>query len=59
MEIIEQFKILIDPSGALGAFLISLSASIIVSFFFGRATVYQKAKNVGGDMIQNSNVSKR
>jgi hypothetical protein len=67
MTIFEQFKLLLDPSTARGAFIISISASVIASFVAGfftgktvtKVTIVQKGKNVGGDMIQNSVVKKR
>ncbi len=44
---LSQFQSLLDPSTTLGAFLISMVASIAVSFFFGFLTgkTYKK-KNV-------------
>jgi hypothetical protein len=36
MELLRQFKNLLDPSNALGAFLISFFAGIASSFFAGR-----------------------
>lgn len=59
MDIIDQFAHLIDPSTSLGAFVISLFATFVGGFFFGRATNTQRGNDVGGDMIQNSKVSKR
>lgn len=35
MNLVQQFQNLVDPSTTLGAFLISLIASIVVSFLFG------------------------
>lgn len=59
MNIIEQFNAIIDPSTTLGAFLISTIASLVVGFFTGiKITNIQKGKNVKGDMIQNSKVTK-
>lgn len=59
----QQFNVLFDPSTALGAFLISLAASIVASFllgFFSSKIVFkQKAKNVEGDMMQGNKVTKR
>lgn len=40
MNLVQQFQNLIDPSTALGAFLISLLAGVVCSFLFGRK--YQK-----------------
>lgn len=40
MNLVQQFQNLLDPSTALGAFLISLIASIVCSFLLGRK--YQK-----------------
>lgn len=58
--IIEQFKNILDPSNALGAFLISVIASLIVGFFTGKnANNIQKAFFVKGDMIQDSHVYKK
>lgn len=58
--LMNQFKLLIDPSTALGAFIISLAASLIVGFIAGnKYGNYQNARNVNGDVIQNSTVSKR
>lgn len=39
--LIEQFKVLLDPSTALGAFLISMGSGAIISFIFG----FSKGKN--------------
>lgn len=59
MNIIDQFAIIVDPSTTLGAFIISIAASLVVGFFTGKqVTNSQKGKNVKGDMIQNSNVRK-
>ncbi len=56
MNIIDQFALLFDPSSALGAFLISVAASLVVGFFTGKAVSnIQIGKNVRGDMNQNSN----
>lgn len=40
MNLVQQFQNLLDPSTALGAFLISLIASIVCSFLLGKK--YQK-----------------
>lgn len=58
--LMNQFKLLIDPSSALGAFLISSAASIFVGFIAGKKYEnYQYARNVNGDVIQNSTVNKK
>jgi len=59
MSIIDQFTILFDPSSALGAFLISIAASLVVGFWGGKIySNIQIGKNVHGDMNQNSNNKK-
>ncbi|MCF8020046.1 MAG: hypothetical protein K9L62_11650 [Vallitaleaceae bacterium] len=59
MDIIDQFIVIVDPSTTLGAFIISIAASLAVGFFTGKkVTNNQKGKNVRGDMIQNSRVKK-
>lgn len=59
MNIFEQFIAITDPSTTLGAFIISITASLVVGFLTGKkVTNSQKAKNVRGDMIQNSKVKK-
>lgn len=40
MNLVQQFQNLLDPSTALGAFLISLLAGVVCSFLLGRK--YQK-----------------
>jgi len=56
MNIIDQFTILFDPSTALGAFLISIAASLVVGFWGGKTfSNIQIGKNVHGNMNQNSN----
>lgn len=57
---LQQFSNLIDPSTALGAFVISILASFVGGFFTGKkVTNIQKAKIVIGDMNQNSTTLKR
>lgn len=58
----EQFENLIDPSTALGAFLISLVAGLVCSFITGwQACKYKNRKNdieandVGGSINQDIN----
>ncbi len=58
MNIFNQFLNLIDPSTSLGAFLISLLATFVGGFLFGKASNTQSGKHVGGDMIQSSKVRK-
>lgn len=59
MNIIDQFTAIVDPSTTLGAFIISIAASLVVGFFTGKKVAnIQKGKNVKGDMIQNSKVKK-
>lgn len=59
MNIIDQFIAIVDPSTTLGAFIISIAASLVVGFFTGKkVTNIQKGKNIKGDMIQNSRVKK-
>lgn len=59
MNIIDQFTVIVDPSTTLGAFIISIVASLLVGFFTGKkVTNIQKGKSVEGDMIQNSKVKK-
>jgi ABC-type antimicrobial peptide transport system permease subunit len=58
----QQFKNLIDPSTALGAFLISIFASFVGGFFTSnkmKKKNIQKARDVDGDMIQDSTVDRR
>lgn len=55
MNILDQFASLLDPSTTLGAFLISVIASLIVGFFTGKSVSnIQFGKNIHGDMNQNS-----
>lgn len=59
MNIIEKFDTIINPSTTLGAFIISIVASLIVGFFTRkRVSNIQKGKNIKGDMIQDSEVKK-
>lgn len=60
MNIIDQFISIMDPSTTLGAFIISVVASLVVGFFTGKkVTNIQKGRNIKGDMIQNSRVNER
>jgi len=59
MTIFGQFNAIIDPSTTLGAFIISVVASLVVGFFTGKGVSnIQKGKNVMGDMNQNSTIKK-
>lgn len=59
-NLFQQFSNLIDPSTALGAFLISILASFLSGFFTSKKiTNIQKSKTVIGDMNQNSKIYKR
>lgn len=62
LSIVEQIKLLLDPSQALGAFLISVLASLFVGFFSGKeyqkkVSNTQKTVMNNGNMVQNNNNS--
>ena len=59
MNILEGFRALFNPSETLGAFLISIFATFVGGFLFGRATNSIKARNTNGDIIQGSKVNKK
>lgn len=63
---LEQFKALIDPSTALGAFLISFFAGVVTSFlggfFSGKAYEkknIQKVKDNHGNMYQDCKIEQK
>ncbi len=53
MDLVKQFQMLLDPGTTLGAFLISVAASIVVGFFSGKS--YQKKVISRNSMIVGNN----
>lgn len=60
-ELIHQFQTIVDPSSTLGAFLISVAASLVVGFFTGKAYTTNKmnVKSNQGKIYQGNTFNKK
>jgi hypothetical protein len=59
-RIYENIVNFLNPSTIVGALIIGILASLIVALLYNRKhnVNIQKAKNINGDMIQNSTINK-